>query len=1138
MLAGTLLLFISTTAQAQNITLKINQSTFRSVMDKIEQQSGYDFWYNKTTLNENEKISIEVKDRPIKEVLKQLFNPRRLNFELIDKTIFIRTAPTSKTSNPNDKTTISGTVEDEKGIPIAGATVRIKDSKLTYITTEAGSFKFSNLYEGGILAASSIGFADVEYPYTGQTLSPILIRLKPKENILNEVQIVSTGYQNIPRERATGSFTLVDNEMLNRQVGPGILDRLDGITSGVLFNKNKQNGYTPDISIRGRSTLFANAEPLVVLDNFPYQGDINNINPNDIENITILKDAAAASIWGVKAGNGVIVITTKNGRKNAPPTVNINSNITIGSRPDIYYPPQLNSSDYISLEQFLFNKGAYNSAIATGYSVISPAVEIFLKKRNNTISSADSLRMINELKGNDVREDIDQYLRRKSINQQYSININGGGERNTYYISGGYDHNKENSVANSSNRLTLNAKNTNIFFKNRLEWTSAIQLTNSKNMVNYEAFAPLTPYERITDQNGNAVPTVKTISMRYADTAGNGRLQDWHYYPLNEAVPRTISNTLDYRLSTDLNYKIIDGLKISVYYLFQKGTTETTTNQPLESFYTRNLINSFSQINQSTGIVTYAIPLGDIVDRGTSVYQSNTGRALLSYSKNIGIKHQINALAGFEAQEFTSSGNGYRLYGYDASTAANANQGIDYKRDNPQYYGGTTARITNGSISANTIDRSRSYYLNASYSYLKRYILSGSARWDESNIFGVAAKQKGVPLWSTGLSWNISDEPFFNMEWLTYLRLRATYGYNGNTDKTTSAYLTTTASAINNFTNPTLIVINPPNPSLRWEKVAISNIGIDFSTAKGWLSGSIEYYQKNSKDLIGTSPIAPQTGITQFKGNSATMLTKGMEISLNTKLLDKDLRWNATLLFNYATDKVTKYEARAGSNQSVVNGNYINPLVGYPFSAIFRFPYAGLDNQGNPIGYLNGQQNNNYSGILNSVDRSNLKYMGSQTPLYFGSLINNFSYKNFDLSVNITYKLSYSLVRKSIDYTLLFRGAYQQADYEIRWQKPGDELGTNVPSLIYPSNNNRNDFYQGAEVLVEHGDHIRLRDIRFAYNLNNAVTKRLPFQKLQLFVYASNLGILWRANHLNLDPDFPNTSPVRASIAFGLRATL
>lgn len=514
------------------------------------------------------------------------------------------------------------------------------------------------------------------------------------------------------------------------------------------------------------------------------------------------------------------------------------------------------------------------------------------------------------------------------------------------------------------------------------------------------------------------------------------------------------------------------------------------------------------------------------------------GRFQIDFDRKFGTDHELTAIAGFEVRENNGLSSSYRLYGYNPETANDANQSVNYTIDHPHFYGTGRGRIATGIQNRGVVDHNRSYYANASYSYKGRYTVSASGRRDESNIFGVRANQKGVPLWSSGFSWGINNESFYDLEWLPTLKLRATYGYNGNMDNTTTAYLTSSSGGSNFFNMPYLMLRNPPNPSLSWEKVGVINLGVDFGLKNNLISGSIEYYQRNSTNLIANTPVAPQTGFAEFKGNAANMETQGVDVIFNIRPIQKSIQWDATLLFNYAEDRITKYLVAQSSNRNIVTSNYINPLEGYPYYAMFSFPTAGLNETGIPQGYLNDEISTNYAGIMGSSDPSSLIYHGSGTPLLFGSLMNSFRYKNASFSFNVLYKFGHYFRRRSIDYTALFNGSFQQGDFENRWQLPGDELRTDVPAMIYPANANRNIFYTNSESLVERADHIRLQDVRISYQLDRNVLSALPVRSLQLYLYANNLGILWRANGRYIDPDSPFFMPTPRSIAFGIQINL
>ncbi|MBD1362573.1 SusC/RagA family TonB-linked outer membrane protein [Mucilaginibacter sp. ZT4R22] len=1127
----------------KKVTVSFKEINLKSGIDKIAKAAEVSIIYSNSKELINSRVSLQAVNKQLKEVLNDLLLPFPLSYKVIDDKIIIsHDAQKRKRTAEQQPVIIKGKVTDSIGMVLPGATLKIVGESKVYITDKNGDFVLSNVPLNARLQVSFIGFITQEV-LLADTTAYLTVVLKQDNSKLNEVKVVSTGYQTLPKERATGSFVLIDSALLNRRVGSNILERLDGVTSGLIFNQRNLDGNNNStITIRGRSTIFANPNPLIVVDNFPYDGDINSINPNDIESISILKDAAAASIWGVRAGNGVIVITTKKGKKGSDPVISLNANLTIGEKPNLNYPYQMSSADNIYVEKFLFDQGYYDNTISNGYSAISPAVALMDKLRNSQISQTDYDGQINTLKPSDVRNDLRKYFYRKSANQQYSLSVSGGAAHQKYFISAGFDKNLGNLVSDSYKRYTINANNTLNLLNDKLELFTSISFTRSNTGSNANTYRPYTAYDQLADKNGSPLPVVdninQTLRASYVDTAGNGKLLDWRYFPLNENKGNRNTGLTNYRFLAGITYKLIDQLKIQVNYQYQQDQNEDNRVYNQDSFYARDLINRFSAIDPSTGTLSRIIPLGAITDRNDATASTQYGRAQLSYEKTIKNIHAVSAIAGFEVKDYQYDLNSQRYYGYDPSTASNANGSINPLAYYNIYYDpyGAQTIPTAPSQLGNT-DRYRSYYANASYTYNSRYIFTASARKDETNIFGVKANQKGVPLWSAGLAWNLSNEGFYHSEALPYLKIRATYGYNGNADKTTSAYLTANAFYYNIWNTLYANIINPPNPSLGWEKIENINLGIDFSTKGNWLSGSFEYYRKRGMDLIGNSPIAPQTGVTTFKGNSADTKTNGIDIVANLNILSKPgFKWKLNLLYNYALDRIINYSAQQGVNGDIVFSNYSNPLVGFPYYAIFAFKSAGLDATGNPRGYLAGAISTDYAGIYNSQNADELVYKGPATPRSFGSIRNNISFRQWDLSVNVVYKLGYYFRKNGI-----FSGSnygYNQGEFDQRWQKPGDELHTTIPSLIYPNDSYRDVFYLGSEDVIDKGDHIRLQDIRLSYQLNKKYHPYLPFKSLQIYSYINNVGILWRANKDGLDPDAgTQLLPSTRTISFGLNAT-
>ncbi len=1047
-----------------------------------------------------------------------------------------------------------------KGTVLSGSTstvlpnATIKNNNGQQVTANnAGEFEISTADTSGTLNISYIGYKSLIVTYNRSHFGPFRIVLLPDENLLKEV-LVMTGYQTLPKERAAGSFVQIDNELLSRRVSTDILSKLEGVVPDLLFNRNTINGAAGqvDISIRGQNTLFSNSQPLIVVDGFPYDGDVNNINPNDIENITVLKDASAASIWGVRSGNGVIVLTTKKGKQNQPLSIELNANVTIGEKPDLFYSPNfISSADFISLEQTLFNKGYYNSDLQTAYLPVTPAVQLLSDERSGLISASQLSSQLAALGKNDIRKDETQYLYRHPVNQQYNLNLKGGGDKSDYFVSLGDDQINTFYQGNDNKRYTLNTRFNYYPVKN-------LQLSFGENYIqaNSTTNNPLTeygglsigtntiyPYATLINSNGSAAAIPKDYSLNYINTIGNGQLLDWNYRPLDELhnADNTSSN-IDNRFNFDANYRFLKDFRADIKYQYEHYRTEQKNDYGINSYYARNLINEYTSIN-SDGTVTNAIPVGGILQQSENSLTSQDIRGQLDFDHVWHNKHHLSAILGSEVSSTSNDNSSFTAYGYDKSTGASVDN-IDYNTYFSLLPRGS-AEIPNTMGFGGGKDNFVSYYSNAGYSYLDKYLFSISGRIDKSNLFGVQTNQKSVPLYSIGSGWEPSKEDFYQINWLPYLKLRATYGYTGNINKTATAVTTLTQRSNNYYSGDSYDVIaSPGNPELRWEKDRMINFGVDFSSKNNIVSGSFEYYIKNGYDLFGNSLLPPSTGLNSFFGNTANTKGNGFNVVINTRNINSlHFQWTTNFLLSHVTDIVTKYDVTATSSNYISQSNASNilPLTGKPLFGLYSYAWGGLTHTtGDPQGFLNGKLSTDYADIIENTSVKDMVYNGSSRPTTFGSFRNNFSYNQLSLSINLVYKLGYyfrktSFASSGLPYSM-------NKDYYSRWQQPGDESKTNVPSLQFPPyTSDRDLFYQYSSVLIDNGDHVRLQDIRLSYDFDQTKLRRLPFKHFQLFVYANNIAILWRANHDGLDPDLStNTTaaayPLPRTYSFGFRA--
>jgi TonB-linked SusC/RagA family outer membrane protein len=1123
---------------SQQVTLNENEASLEKIFKIIKRQTGYTFFFNESLMKKAGKVNIQVKGQPLQSVLDLCFEKQLLTYSIIGKTVVIKEKLLQEKTEEIElvEIDIKGVVINNKGEPVAGASVKVKGSEKGTSTNEKGEFYLSGIDENSILIITGVDIESFESKVSGKKELLFVAKIKIKEG---ESITINTGYQEVSKDRSTGSFSRIDNKLYNEQVGTDVLNRLRYITSGYT-SMPQQISSNRQVVVRGISTFSAVNDPLVILDNFPYEGDVNNLNPNDVESVTLLKDAAAASIWGSKAGNGVIVITTKKGKFNQPLRIEINSNVTSNKEPDLYYMKNMSSSDYIDVERLLFSNGYdFADTLSPARLPFSPVYEILFRQRNGQISEQEATLAINALRNNDVRNDFLQFMYRPSLNQQYSVGLRGGSNNIAWALSAGVDKNvSELNV--KYDRLTLRWDNIFKPLKN-LEISINGSYTKSSFQSGRPAYGTINAsygslplYYTMKDNDGNPSAFYKNYRQSYIDTAGGGKLLDWKYYPLTDHLYNKISSELsDLNLVAGVKYKITDWVNLDIKYRYeeQKPTNDVLYEQP--SYFARDLINTFSQLNRSTGVVTYKVPPGAILDKTYHGMKAQDIRGQINISKTW-VDHNLIVVAGAQVSEKINDLSTYRRYGYKPDILTTVN--VDYTTPFPRFISGSSAFIPNSNDIRKTNRRFVSFYSNSAYTFRQRYTISGSVRKDASNVFGLNSNDKWNPLWSTGASWHISNEPFYRKGIVSSLKFRATYGYSGNLDQSKSAATTLSYQGTNPYTlTPMTRVNNYSNPELRWEKIGMMNIGADFEIEDARLSGSLEYYQKNARDLYQSEPIDQTLGIgPTMVRNSGKLKNYGWEFELNSQNIRGAFNWTSSLIINTGTSKVTNYYRSSKNASSFVSGGN-NALNGYALYTLFAYKWAGLDPlNGNPRGIVNGQISNDYNYLNSLATVDELDEIGSSIPVIFGSFGNNFSWKGLSMSIRCTYAFKYWFLRPSIQYSEIAEHN-GHSDYSLRWQAPGDENKTHVPAMNYPFDDLRDFFYSRSSVLATRGDHIRIQYITIGYDLDQKLLKKLFIKSLRIYGNINNVGIIWKANKYQLDPDYTSTIPPARSISAGLR---
>lgn len=1042
---------------------------------------------------------------------------------------------------------LSGQVVDSQGNGISYVSIYSASTKRLFKSLDDGRFILSLTDSIGKIRFSIVGYKEIEFNYSPKDFqNGLKVEMEIDTKQIEEVNVISTGYQRLPKERSTGAFNFLSAKKLNEQVSTDILSRLEGLASGISVNRTVVGAQ--GLTIRGLSSIQGSRKPLIVVDNFPYEGDLDNINPNDVADITVLKDAAASSIWGARAGNGVIVITTKTGKKNQPLQINTNSNLTISSKPKLKYDSDLSTADFIDIERFLFSNQHNFSDTSSFLKVpFSPLYELLFAEKNGKISKEYLEQKINELRQIDIRDEYLNYMYRPAFKQQYFVDFRGGTDKFTSYFSTGYDRNINESFAKYE-RFNLNFQNT-YQVASKLQLSSGIRFTSSNNkngrttfgsirMVNSE----LPPYTRFKNNYGEFVPIALTYRKGFIDTIGQGKLLDWNYYMDDYLHERSVSKLSNVLINLGANYSVTKWLNLDVKYQLEKQQNENETLYDKSSYFARNLINQFTEI--SNGQIIYNVPIGEVYDplRSNMVSNSIRGQANLQYESK---DNSLNGIVGLEARSIKDNSSVDRFYGYDSDIGTFTF--VDYNKTFPSIVSGSESFIPQNIGFSDRVNRFVSIFANVAYSYKNKYTLSSSVRRDASNLFGVNTNDKWNLLWSVGGAWNVSKEKFYSIGWLPYAKLRVTYGLSGNIDLSRSAVTTITyAPATNPYTQHKIARFSQyGDPELRWEKVAMTNIALDFGTKDNRINGSIDLFFKKGSDLFGPAQIdyTAGTDITLTK-NVAGLKGNGGDIILNTvNLTSKNFQWLTSLNFSWYKDKVTNYY------RTDINGRYyVTPespnftgIVGKPLYSFYSYKWRGLDAEnGDPMGFINGHESKNYNAITgDSTLISDLIYNGSAIPIIYGSLGNTFRWRNLSLSFRVQYNLDYYYRRRTINYSSLFsNGDGGHSEFLKRWKNSGDENHTNVPSMVYPANSNRDFFYGNAHINAVRGDHIRLQYVNISYDFNTDKYKKIKgFEQINLYLNISNIGILWRANKEGIDPDYRTGTPPIRTITIGTRLT-
>jgi|GEM_PF-179531 len=1071
---------------AQKLSLNYQKTPLLTVLKEIQKQTPYTFVYNNSLIDVNQEVSITASDMDITAVVEQLFADTGITWQFLDKQISLspKVFPqnVAEQGAGQTKPPFRGTILDEEGNPLPGAVVIVKDNPRKNTSADiSGKFELTDLPLNTILVVSFLGYENVEYTVTER--NNVNIQLTSGTVRLDDV--VVTGYQTISRERATGSYVIANEEMLSKRPSANISNALTGIVPGMLTVTSNLDGQNRFL-IRGKGTMQqtsqSNADyqvsldPLIVVDGMPIQGfstgnlhgagflnakdPFSTVNPNDVETITVLKDAAATSIYGARAANGVIVITTKKGKGAEKLNIRFESFVSVGSKPDLDHAFNMASAE--STIWYMENlRNYYPSWTSTWfnpyYDATNPFIYINDVAQNmyeyydaGNITQAEFNRRQADIiaRGNQQlwKKDLNDLVYRNSVEQQYNLSLRGGSEKLTYSLSAMYNIKDAYLIGDSSKGLIINSINS-YKITNKLTFNFGLN-TSLSNQTNNGIYlntlkSSLSPWSRLVDDNGDYTHLAGVITYPYTNSLTSHTIYNTMYEPIyrslydgktpaswlyNPVADRQyLDNTSERfttRISAGLDYKILDELKLSVSGQYERNTYSANMLYKPESYYMRNLMNRFSTLNATTGLYNTYLPTGGAFNDRGDIYTGYVLRAQADYGKTFG-KHDIVAIAGTEIMSSTQ--NNIPLiwrYGYNENTNAVLSS-LDYVNQRQNIFGVNAYMPYIAPSSLLTYeDRFFSAYTNAAYTYDEKYTLSGSLRADASNYQAASVRDKFSPFWSVGASWIISREEFAKgLDWVDFLKLRASIGEAGiAAGKGITASVTTLgnvgASPTLSNNEPATQISARGNPALTWEKSRTIDLGLEYRLWNDKLYGNFTWYNKYSYDVLTNAsvPIISQ-GVTSAVFNNAAISNKGIEISLGSRLkIVDDLEWNGMFNFSYNKNKVLEYNV---INTSMRPDYY----AGYPINGIWVYKTVGYT----PEGYIILQGKDGTQEIADSRDATHLYdsingaagetvedynwtyFLGNGVntmPAHFG-FTNTFTWRGITLSFLLTGKFGY-----------------------------------------------------------------------------------------------------------------------------------
>ncbi|WP_187376814.1 MULTISPECIES: SusC/RagA family TonB-linked outer membrane protein [Butyricimonas] len=1092
-----------------------------TVLLQLKNQTGvrilYDADYTKQIKCENTNFV----EKELKDVLSQLLSKTSLVCKEVNGTFVISKATDKKETTVK----LTGMVKDAQGAPLPGVTIVIKGTSIGVSSDAQGNFSLNvKNQENLILVFSFVGMKTKEVV----AIPGKVIQVTLEEDSKTIEEVVITGYQVVDKRKNTSAITSVKAADIMRPGVTSIDQMLEGqIPDLVSMTNSGEIGVAPKLRIRGTSTLIGNREPLWVIDGIVQQDPVNispeelnnpdyinrignaisGLNPQDIERIDVLKDAAATALYGTKAANGVIVITTKRGHIGAP-MVSYNMTGTLKFRPRYSdrHIDVMNSKERVQFSRDLLNSN-YN--FSGGVSLVGYEY-LYSQLYAKQISYDEFVNQVSKLES--MNTDWFAVLGEDAFSSQHTISLSGGSDLIRYYASIGYTDDNDVIKANRNDRYTAKL-NLDIHFSDRFSLSLGIDGNKSSRKYYQNELAPI----------DYAYNTSRAIPIRNDD----GTL---YYYLKNGDYKFNILNELEnsgctqegsgLTFQTNLLYSPLSWLKINGIFAYTVNNTDITSYWGAETFHVAELRHS--EFGEEVDAEESELPAGGELQQQTTRNESYTVRLQLDANKYFGLdeQHNINASFGFEANSSKYVGTDITNRGYYPD------RGMQFATFNKGAYPKFDSWLLNNRPKlTDNLTNLVAAYASISYSYQNWITLNANARYDGSNRFGSQSNDKLLPVWSASLSYNPLEQ-FQVTDFFDFLHLKFSYGYQGNMQDGQSPEMIIKKLPMDEYYHELLSEVSIyPNPNLKWERTSSLNAGIEFSILNHRLMVSSDFYHKKTKDAFLAKKISGVNGIDTYTVNSGEVLNRGYNVSLTGVPVQTDhFRWSLSTSISKTFNRV---ETKPSTDQFNVD-NFLDGSVitkGNPVNTFFSYRFKGLSPlDGGPLFYdYKENPERLYGKSKHDVFTTILEASGSREPKLSGSINNTLTYKNFRLNMTLAYSLgAKTRLFKLFDNQDFSPDKNVNRDFLDRWQRPGDEMYTNIPVIINGGTNaydthwsSRNDLlpsfggsawnmYNYSNIRVVSADYLKCTTMTLTYSFPKELISKWKLQRLELSLSSNN----------------------------------